>query len=128
MTEKAIVITTDDKIEVRDLEVKDGSLLEPLQQIVGGYIEIVHPMRLCDGPVPLAMIVNEEGIIEGLPINAIASVLYGADIHGSFIHGNVAILEQGERDGDPDIVGLGELLAMERYSFFKEIFRDYKTN
>lgn len=127
MTEKAIVITTDDKIEVRDLEVKDGSLLEPLQQIVSGYIEIVHPMRLCDGPVPLAMIVNEEGIIEGLPINAIASVLYGADIHGSFIHGNVAILEQGERDGDPDIVGLSPYVCECLSTWFKTSFHIIKN-
>lgn len=74
------------------------------------------------------MVVNEEGLIERLPFNAFASVLYGTQHHGHRIVGNVAILKQGYRDGEPDIVGLGELLAMERYSFFREIFRDYKTN
>lgn len=39
MTEKAIVLTTGGKIEIRDLEVKDGSLYASLRKVVGGDIE-----------------------------------------------------------------------------------------
>ncbi len=104
MTEKAIVITTDNKVEIRDLDVKDDSLLEALQGVVGGYIETVSPMRLHGG---LLMVVNEEGAILDLPVNIPASALYGADIHGSLIYGNVAIVVLGCRNGEPDLVGLG---------------------
>ena len=73
----------------------------------------------------LVMVVNEEGLILDLPLNPYASILYGTQLHGHPIVGNVAILQQGYRDDEPDIVGLGELLAMERFSFFKELFREY---
>jgi len=39
MTEKVIVITTDNKIFIKELEIINGSMLEGLQQIVGGYIK-----------------------------------------------------------------------------------------
>lgn len=121
MTEKAIIFTTDNKIELRDLELKDGSLLKALQAVVGGHIKIVHPRYLTHG---LVMVVNEEGLIEGLPLNLYASILYGFHDHGQPIVGNVAILDQGYRGGEPDIVGLGELLALDRYVYFKKIFRE----
>ena len=108
MTEKAIVITTDNKVDVRDLEVKDNSLLEALQGVVGGYIETVSPMRLSHG---LLMIVNEEGVILDLPVNIIASILYGADLHGTFIYGDVAIVDRGYRNGEPDLEGIPPLLV-----------------
>ena len=38
--------------------------LKPLQEAVGGYIEAVYPF---DDPV--ALIVNEEGKLDGLPLN-----------------------------------------------------------
>lgn len=108
MTEKAIVITTDNKVEIRELEVKDDSLLEALQGVVGGYIETVSPMRLSHG---LLMIVNEEGVILDLPVNIIASILYGADLHGTFIQGDVAIVDRGYRKGEPDLEGIPPLLV-----------------
>lgn len=38
--------------------------LEPLQKAVGGYIECVYPFE-----DPVAVICNEEGKLEGLPLN-----------------------------------------------------------
>lgn len=109
MTEKAIVITADNKVEIRDLELKDDSLLEALQEVVGGYIETV-PIMLRNG---LQMIVNEEGVILDLPVNLIASILYGAAIHDTFIQGDVAIVDRGYRNGEPDLEGLSPDLANE---------------
>ncbi len=42
---------------------KIPNTLEALQEIVGGYIELVQPC------VDLALIVNEEGKIKGMPYN-----------------------------------------------------------
>lgn len=47
--------------------------LEEMQKYVGGYIEVVNV--LVDGK-PMQMIVNEEGLIQELPVNVIASKHY----------------------------------------------------
>lgn len=49
--------------------------LEVLQEYVDGYIEIVTLDRYNDG-LRLVMIVNDCGLIWGLPVNDIATVLY----------------------------------------------------
>lgn len=80
---------------------------EPLFQTVGadvgGYIEIVHPRGL---PDPFVMIVNEEGLLMGLRINRTGCALYGTKEHGQPIVGDIVIMKEGWRDGEPDIVGL----------------------
>ena len=119
MTEKVIVITADNTISIKELEVRDGMILDGLQKIVGGWIENVHPMRL---KPPLMLECNEEGLILGLPINPVASYLYGIDKHGSPITGDVAIVQQGWRDGEPDIVGIPDD-AIERV--YNEFIKTY---
>ena len=64
-----IIKTTGEVIETEPRNGEDFSLDE-LQGIVGGFIEIVH---LADGRV---MVVNEEGKLDGLPVNQKASDLY----------------------------------------------------
>ena len=62
--------------EVETIKPKNGTdfSLEELQGYVGGYIEIVQLHKENTGNI---MVVNEEGKINNLPINHIASVLYG---------------------------------------------------
>ena len=60
--EKIRVLVVEPKKEPRIEEISSG--LESLQQAVGGYIEAVYPF---DDPV--ALICNEEGKLEGLPLN-----------------------------------------------------------
>ena len=68
----------------------DGSL-ESMQQIVGGYIEAIYPF---DDPV--AIICNEEGKLNGLPLNR---ALYTEDGEMFDIaHGNIIICGLGEED------------------------------
>ena len=74
-----------------------------LSEAVGGHIEIVHPVGL---PRPYVMIVNEEGLIHGLDLNYLASVLYGILDHGRPIVGNAVIMKEVIVDGEPVIVGL----------------------
>ncbi|MDT3388898.1 MAG: DUF3846 domain-containing protein [Bacteroidota bacterium] len=68
--------------------------LEELQKFVGGYIEIVY---LADGK--LCMVVNEEGKINHLPMNPIATRLFNLFTTGApydYIVGNVLICESNE--------------------------------
>lgn len=56
----AIVVEPEKKPEIREI---DGSL-EGLQALVGGYIQAVYPFE-----DPVAVVCNEEGKLEGLPLN-----------------------------------------------------------
>ena len=97
---KGILVTTDNMAEIRDFE---APLYKTIGEAVGGYIEIVHPMGLAD---PLVMVVNEEGLIQELPMNMLGSLLYGTHMHGSPIAGNIVVMKTGWTCEGPDIVGL----------------------
>ena len=76
-----IIKTTRERIEVTP---KNGKYftLEEMQAVVGGYIEIVY---LKDK----LMIVNEEGRLNRLPLNYLATKMYGKD----FIVGDVLVCD-----------------------------------
>ena len=59
-------------------EWSSAELLQVLQEAVGGYIQVVS----CGSHT---MIVNEEGLIKGLPVNAKASLLVGRPIVGTVV-------------------------------------------
>ena len=102
---KGIVVTTD--LEIRIEEVSDP-LYKTVGSAVGGYIEHVKPARLRH---PYCMIVNEEGRLLDLPLNYVGSYFYGTDQHGEPIVGNIVIMKDGYRGGEPDIVGLNDVEA-----------------
>lgn len=97
---KGIVVTADLNVRIEEF---DDPLYKTVGTAVGGYIEHVRPMRLA---CPFCMIVNEEGRLQNLPVNSIGSFLYGADQHGEPIVGDIVIMKDGYRDGEPDIIGL----------------------
>ena len=101
---EGIVITT--KYEMRVQEFSEPAY-KSIGEVVGGWIEIVHPVRL---KRPYCMVVNEEGMLRNLPMNAFGSFLYGTDNHGSPILGDIVLLKEGiNSDGDLDLLGLTEL-------------------
>lgn len=102
---KGIVVTTD--LEIRIEEFSDP-LYKTVGSAVGGYIEHVKPARLRH---PYCMIVNEEGRLLDLPLNYVGSYFYGTDQHGEPIVGNIVIMKDGHRGGEPDIVGLSDVEA-----------------
>lgn len=99
---KGVVVTTD--LEIRIEEFSDP-LYKTVGSAVGGYIEHVKPARLRH---PYCMIVNEEGRLLDLPLNHIGSFFYGTDQHGEPIVGNIVVMKDGYRNGEPDIVGLDD--------------------
>ena len=102
---KGIVVTTD--LEIRIEEFSDP-LYKTVGSAVGGYIEHVKAARLRQ---PYCMIVNEEGRLLDLPLNYVGSYFYGTDQHGEPIVGNIVIMKDGYRGGEPDIVGLNDVEA-----------------
>lgn len=102
---RGVVITTNNEAYIKDFE---DPLFRTLGEVVGGYIECTFPFRLSGR---FYMIVNEEGLLHGLPLNLYGSYLYGIEQHGHPIVGNVVIMKPGFRDGVPDIVGLSDAEA-----------------
>ena len=115
---KGIVITTENEMSVREFS-EDRPLHNELGEVVGGWIEHVHPRLL---PPPYCMIVNEEGLLLQLPMNLIGSALYGTGSHGNPIVGNIVLLKDGYRDGEPDIVGLDDEDIKEMDDFIARTF------
>ena len=103
MAMKAVKATAQGAIYTVEL---DGSLPlhRALQKELGGYIEVVRPRNLAR---PYLMMVDEEGLLKGLPLNRAASWLCGTQRHGQPIVGDALIMKETETaDGDADAGGL----------------------
>lgn len=98
----ALVVST--KNEIRRVEY-DPPHYDVIKEAVGGWYEHVHPMGL---DRPYSMMVNEEGLLLGLPLNRLGSELYGTPKHGQPIVGDVVFLKDGYHGGEPDTVGMTE--------------------
>lgn len=97
---KGVVVTTKGDLSIRDFQVP---LYRSVGEAVGGYIETVHPRGLSD---PYVMIVNEEGLLEGLKPNVVGSYLYGTHLHGQPIVGDIVFMKVGYVGIERDILGL----------------------
>lgn len=97
---KGLVVTTENEVLVKEF---DQPLNESIGEVVGGYIEIVHPRGLA---YPFTMIVNEEGLMQDLPLNLVGSYLYETHKHGHPILGNIVIMAEGMTPSGYDITGL----------------------
>ena len=83
---KTLKITTDNKISIIDVDIDDH---KALRQAVGGYVEAVHTGVMHKYfKAPVLMLVDEEGLIKNLPVNAVASHFYGYQNHGHVIVGD----------------------------------------
>ncbi len=111
---KAIVITTDDHISIREFS---APLHKSLGEAVGGMIEIVRPIGLLR---PYCMIVNEEGLLRDLPQNRMGSLLYGTHIHECPIVGDIVIVKTGFTSDGPDIVPFEEPELEHLYKLLKD--------
>lgn len=100
---KGLVITTDSLMRTEEYT---APLYESIGKTVGGWIEVVHPKLL---PDPYCMIVNEEGLLRGLPLNLFASLVCESFRHGNAIVGDIVLLKESFTDaGGRDFVGLDD--------------------
>ena len=86
-TARGVVVTTDGRAYVKEF---GYPLHRSCESTLGGWIETVYPKGLVR---PYMMLVNEEGLLHGLPKNLV---------------GNIILMKLGYRDGERDIVGLTE--------------------
>lgn len=114
---KGIYLSTDNELEVRDFA---RPLHKTIGEAVGGYIEVVHPIGL---ESPFCMIVNESGLLMELPLNRTGSLLYGTQIHGSPIVGNIVFMKEGYTPEGRDILGLEDTEIDQLKERLRSIFR-----
>ena len=112
---KGLVFTTDEKMCVKEF---GEPLYKTVGEAVGGHIEIVHPKGLEE---PYCMVVNEEGLLMDLPLNAIGSVWYRTWEHGHPIVGDIVVMKEGFENGDRDLLGLTDEEILEIMSIASEI-------
>ena len=74
-----------------ELEARSPARLKQLQEAVGGYIEMIHghPMT----PDRLALLVDEEGMLKGLAVNELGSMMAGQVIVGPLVIVPMAALQ-----------------------------------
>lgn len=84
---KTVKVTTDNKISLIDVDFSD---LKSIQQAIDGHFETVHTRLMSDyfKDPSVIMMVDEEGLIKGLPVNALGCALYGTPQHGNPIVGD----------------------------------------
>lgn len=85
---KTVKVTTDNKISVIDVNFND---FRDIQRAIGGHFETVRTQLMVDyfKDPSVIMLVDEEGLIKGLPENALGCALYGTVKHGCSIVGDL---------------------------------------
>ena len=104
---KTVKVTTDNKISLVDVDFSD---FKSIQQAIGGHFEAVRTQLMVDyfKDPSVIMLVDEEGLIKGRPVNALGCALYGTPQHGSPIVGDLVFARV---DGE-DIVAPDDSEAM----------------
>lgn len=94
--------------EFKELEAENH--LDGMKALVGGWIEIVRfRPRLDIGGTRIVMVVDDEGLVKGKPINWGASALYGTQLHGQYIHGDVFLAGEIEGPEGADLVDFPQM-------------------
>lgn len=97
-------ISTTGMMEIKTFDpIKDDVNDVIQEELNGAFYEIVHPRTLSG---KFLMMVDDCGALEHLPVNSIASEIYGTRVHGCSIFGTAVIMREDIVDGEPDIVGL----------------------
>lgn len=88
MKQKTVKVTTDNKISMLDV---DFGNFKSIQQAIGGHFETVRTQLMVDyfGDGSMITLVDEEGLLKGLPVNSLGCALYGTPQHGCPIVGDL---------------------------------------
>ena len=99
---KTVKITTDNKVSIIDV---DFNNFRDIQKAVGGQFETVRTQLMVDyfRDPSVIMLVDEESLVKGLPVNMADCALYGTARHGWPIAGDLIFAQiQGEDITAPD--------------------------
>lgn len=117
---KTVKITTDNEISILELPEWNLSTLEAA--IEADCTEAVKTQRMLDlFQDSIVMIVDESGHIKGRPDNMVASILYGVDIHGYAIAGDVIFaVRRGPDDLTPENPGLLKFFLKDHFPMLRD--------
>ena len=107
---KYIEITTNDDVNI----IEGHDVWKDIKKRLDGYIQIVRPSKM---RLPYVMLVDEEGLIKDLELNAIGSRFYLG-----VIVGNVYIVKIDE----DDIVGLSDDEVKVFFDTYEDLIRNVK--
>lgn len=116
---QTIKITPDNRLSIIDIDLDN---YKAIQKAVGGCFETVKTQTLFNyRNGPMLLLVDEEGLLKGLPPNAVGCYFYGTLRHGCPIVGPLLFaVPDGEYLRAPeDVRGLADQL-MEDFGFLKE--------
>lgn len=117
---KTVKITTDNEISILELTRWDISTMEAA--IGADCTEAVKTQRMLDlFQDSIVMIVDESGHVKNRPDNQVASFLYGADIHGCTIPGDVIFaVRRGPDDLPPENPELLKFFLKDHFPILRE--------
>ena len=104
---KAVKVTTDNKVSIIDV---DFGNFRSIQKAIGGHFETVHTRLMSDyfKDPSVIMLVDEEGLLKGLPENALGCALYGTPQHGNPTVGDLVFARVDGEDivapDDPEVL------------------------
>lgn len=111
-----------------ELEIEVIEVYEPLhisiRQNLGGYLEVVKPKKLNSS---LCMIVDEEGLIKGLPFNPWGCWLYGTEEHMQPIAGDIIIMAEMDSIDGIVLKGLTDEQMVEIIEQANKFIKSFKT-
>lgn len=97
-TKQVVVITTDNKVEVAQMPANSTEEYNFLSTAVGGWIEMVS---LVDDLAGIVLWVNEEGKIDQLPYNPLATTIWETCFgFTDVIVGNAVLTGGSDEDGE----------------------------
>ena len=112
---KTIRVTADSEISVVDVDFDD---FQSVQNMLGGYVEVVNTCRQSYLFEEVVMLVDEEGLLKELPKNPVGSYLYGGLIVGDVIlaqfAGEELIAPKSVEELEKRLAAMSQLIGKEK--------------
>lgn len=119
---KTVKITTNDELSIIDVDWDDYNYVKAIDG--AEFLEHVRTQKLVDtlGNRNAVFLVDEIGMVKGLPLNKVGSILYGMAEHGTPIAGDIIFGELKLHDIIPprNAFSLKQKL-MQKFDFLKEV-------
>lgn len=91
------------------VEIDSENLLQEFYKAID--CDCIETCRVYDDLEDIRLIIDESGKLKNCPFNPLASIIYGGDLEADYIAGTALVACIGERNGETDLVPLGEALT-----------------
>lgn len=117
---QTVKVSTDNVVSLVDI---DFDNFRAIQNAIGGHFETVRTRRSASyfGSPDIVMLVDEEGLLKGLPKNMFGCVMYGTAEHGCPIVGDLILAKiVGEGITAPDDAEELKIMLLRDFPLLKE--------